>query len=85
MKRTTPPTLRTALGHAIRQRRLAMGVSQAEIGARCGVGQSTLEHIESGLRAPSLGMLHGLAWALDVKLSVLFEEVDEVLHGVANG
>jgi HTH-type transcriptional regulator/antitoxin HipB len=75
-KRQTPPTLRTALGRAIRQRRVAMGVSQAEIGARCRVTKGTLAHIECGMKAPSLGMLHELAWALDVKLSVLFAEAE---------
>lgn len=84
-KRATPASLKLALGRALKQRRVAMGVSQAEIGARCRAGKAVIAHMERGFRAPSLGMLAQLSWALDVEVWQLFREAQEMMQEQAHG
>ena len=79
MSRRPPNTaLRRALGRAIQQRRLAIGISQAELAARCRAVKATVGHMERGFRAPSLGMLAEMAWALNVEVWQLFKDASEM-------
>lgn len=77
-KRRPPDELRTSLGRAIQRRRVAMGVSQAEIAARCRAVKGTVAHIEVGIRVPSLAMLHDLGWALNCEPWQLLKEASEM-------
>ena len=79
-KRTTPAAFKRALGRAIKARRVAIGVSQAEIGARCRAVKGTVAHLEDGSLAPSLGMLVLLAEALGTEAWVLLKEAQEMLE-----
>lgn len=78
MKRRPPAALKLAIGRAIRARRLAMGVSQAEIAARCRAVKGTVAHIEVGIRVPSLAMLNDLGWALNCEPWQLLKEASEM-------
>lgn len=77
-KKHCPDALRLPLGRAIKARRIAMGISQAELGARCRCGKASVAHIEAGFTAPSLGMLAGIAEGLDVEAWVLMREASEM-------
>src|SRR5215204_5877358 len=53
------------LARYVRDRRLALGLSQSELATRCSVSQKTVSLIESGqTHQPRLGLLHRLAAAL---------------------
>jgi transcriptional regulator with XRE-family HTH domain len=62
-----------ALGHAIRQLRLAAGISQEELADRGDMHRTYVGGIERGERNVSFRNLLKLADALDVRLSVLIE------------
>ncbi|MFC1403019.1 MULTISPECIES: helix-turn-helix domain-containing protein [Streptacidiphilus] len=49
----------------IRNRRTALGLSQAELAARAGTGQAFVSRVESGRTTPTLPVLQRLAAALD--------------------
>jgi DNA-binding XRE family transcriptional regulator len=72
------------LARYVRDRRLALGLSQSELAAHCGVSQKTVSLIESGqTHQPRLGLLHRLAAALgdapsEVERHVVGAEVPSV-------
>ena len=58
------------LGHRIRQRRKAMGLTQLDAAGLCGVGERFLSELERGKRSASLGkalqVLHRLGFSVTV-------------------
>jgi transcriptional regulator with XRE-family HTH domain len=59
------PVPMKSLAQFVKGRRLAHGMSQADLAARCGVSQKSISLIESGQTVqPRLGLLDGLAVAL---------------------
>nr|WP_216858691.1 helix-turn-helix transcriptional regulator [Actinomadura verrucosospora] len=62
------------LGNAVRQRRLALGLTQSELARRAGMTQPALSRLESGGPTPTIGVLERLAHALDAKLKVEFTD-----------
>ena len=63
------------IGKAIKKRRAAVGMSQAELADRAGVTQATISIIESGKRAnPSWDTIVGIARALGCKIEDLYSE-----------
>ena len=66
--------LNVALGKSIRQRWQAMGSSQEELTAKCGVHRTYLGAIERGERNGTLETLEGLAAALGVDPLELLSE-----------
>jgi transcriptional regulator with XRE-family HTH domain len=82
-KRTTPAAFKLALGRVVSARRKAIGVSQAEVAARCRAYKATVAHIEGGSLAPSLGMLVLLAEALCVEPWVLLKDAQELMEETA--
>ncbi|MBI5442958.1 MAG: helix-turn-helix transcriptional regulator [Deltaproteobacteria bacterium] len=66
-------TIRSAseIGDAVREKRKAEGLRQAEAAALCGVGTRFLSELENGKEAASLGktlrVLHGLGLDLVVR------------------
>lgn len=65
------------LGEAIKTRRIALGMTQHDLGQVAGYGdnaRATISRIESGKRSPSLGSLLDIADALGVKASMLLAE-----------
>jgi transcriptional regulator with XRE-family HTH domain len=59
-----------ALGQAVRDRRLALGLSQAEVARRADMTQPQVSRIESGDTVPTLPLLERLARALESELDI---------------
>ena len=55
---------------AVRERRLALGLSQTELAARAGMTQPTLSRLKAGGVVPTLPLLDRIAAALDADLTV---------------
>ncbi|MDR2961317.1 MAG: helix-turn-helix domain-containing protein [Stenotrophomonas sp.] len=65
------PPPQQALGTAIREGRLALGVSQEEFAAQLGMHRTQLGHIEQGKKDCRLSTIIRIATALDVPASSL--------------
>lgn len=52
--------------------RLAAGLSQRQLGERCGLGQQHISRYESGKHKPSIDTAHDMARALGVDLDTYF-------------
>lgn len=61
------------LGESIKRLRKKANLSQEELAAKAKVDLTSVSEIESGLRNPSLKMMHKLASALGVKIKELFD------------
>jgi hypothetical protein len=70
------------LGAALREKRLAHGLTIAEVSTLAGISRGMLSKIENGQCATSLDTLHKLARSLGMSLSALFRDVD-VIEGNA--
>ena len=53
-----------------RKKRVAAGLSQAELGQRIGLNQATISRIERGQQEPTLGQLQRIADALGYELDL---------------
>ena len=60
------------IGQAVRERRLALGLSQAEVAARAGMSQPALSRLEAGGTVPTIPVLERIALALETQLIVVF-------------
>jgi DNA-binding XRE family transcriptional regulator len=58
------------IGQAIRDRRLALGLSQVELATRAGVTQPALSWLEAGGVVPTIPLLERISAALDADLIV---------------
>ena len=58
------------IGQAVRERRLALGLSQTEVAARAGMTQPALSRLEAGGSVPTIPVLERIALALDAELIV---------------
>lgn len=58
------------IGEAIRERRLALGLSQTEVAKRAGMTQPALSRLESGGTVPTIPVLDRIAAALEAELVV---------------
>lgn len=56
--------------------RKKVGISQVELAKRTGIDQADISKLERGLSNPSVLTLSRLAEAMDMKLSIIFEEDD---------
>ncbi len=63
---------RTRFGEAVRERRLAAGLSQEALAERCGVDRKSISRVETGAFSPSLDRVWNLAVALEVGMDELF-------------
>jgi transcriptional regulator with XRE-family HTH domain len=75
-------TLEQRLGAALREKRLAHGLTIADVSDLAGISRGMLSKIENGQTATSLDTLHRLSRALGLSLSTLFRDVD-VIEGTA--
>ena len=64
-------SLRTDLGQAMRERRIAIGVSQELLGEFCALDRTYISGIERGVRNPTIDSLSRIAEALECNLSEL--------------
>ena len=78
MTECTPPRGPTAFdraaGRAVAARREAMGLSQVELAAACGVTAQQMRKYETGTNRMSVSRLHAIAGALDVSIASLLDE-----------
>lgn len=58
------------IGQAVRDRRLALGLSQTELAARAGMSQPALSRLEAGGVIPTIPLLDRISIALDADLIV---------------
>jgi ribosome-binding protein aMBF1 (putative translation factor) len=58
------------IGAAVRERRLALGLSQTELAARAGMTQPALSRLEAGGVIPTIPLLERISIALDADLIV---------------
>jgi|SRR5437764_6448200 len=58
------------IGQAVRERRLALGLSQVELAARAGMTQPALSRLEAGGTVPTIPLLERISAALDADLIV---------------
>jgi ribosome-binding protein aMBF1 (putative translation factor) len=58
------------IGQTIRERRLALGLSQVELAARAGMTQPALSRLEAGGVVPTIPLLERISTALDADLIV---------------
>jgi len=58
------------LGRAVRERRLALGLSQVEVATRAGMTQPALSRLEAGGVIPTIPLLDRISTALDADLVV---------------
>jgi len=59
-----------AIAAQVTERRLALGLSQADLARRCATSQSAIARLENGGRPPRIDTLLRLAEALDCDLAV---------------
>jgi ribosome-binding protein aMBF1 (putative translation factor) len=58
------------LGKAVRDRRLALGMSQSQLASRAGMTQPALSRLEAGGVIPTIPLLERISAALDADLIV---------------
>jgi ribosome-binding protein aMBF1 (putative translation factor) len=58
------------IGQAVRERRLALGLSQVELATRAGMTQPALSRLEAGGVVPTIPLLERISMALDADLIV---------------
>jgi transcriptional regulator with XRE-family HTH domain len=73
MARTPLPSLAAGFGPALRARREAVGLTQAQLHQKTGVATSYISAVERGLRQPTLPKAEELANALGLSLTALLE------------
>ena len=58
------------IGQAVRERRLALGLSQTELATRAGMTPPALSRLEAGGVVPTIPLLERISMALDAELIV---------------
>lgn len=67
-----PSSPQRAFGARVRELRLAAGLTQEDLAARCGLFRTYMSRIETGNANPTLTMIHALATSLAVPVPALF-------------
>ena len=73
--RMSASALREALGHAIRDRRKALGLTLAQMADRTGVSLGYLSQIELGKNSASIETLYRISLGLGIKMAELFQTI----------
>lgn len=61
----------------LREARLEKKLSQNKLAEKCGLSRGAIQHIEKGIRNPTLMVAHAIATALDVPLWSVLKKVEE--------
>ena len=61
---------------------MGLGISQYELAKRSGISRTMIHHLENGKRNPTLITLHALADALELDLSNLVRNVQNLIQNV---
>ena len=73
----SPSALARELGQFVHDRRIELGLSQAELAERRGMKQPQISRFEGGGTVPTLPLLHRLAHALGADLTISLTPNDE--------
>ena len=65
-----------ALGQLVKQRRVALKISQEELGLRANLDRTYISGVERGLRNPSLTALTSLANGLGITVANLLDNLE---------
>lgn len=68
MDRTPAPLLRDVIGRLLRVRRIALGLTLADVADRAGISTQYLSEVERGLKDASSEMVAAIAGALGMQL-----------------
>ncbi len=68
-----------SLGREIAIKRRELGISQEELGFRCGLHRTYISQVERGTKSITIGKLMQIANALDVSASDLLMKVEKSL------
>ena len=66
--------LKALLGVAIKTQRASLAISQEELAYRAGLHRTYVSDVERGARNPSVETIEKLARALEISVSMLFEQ-----------
>jgi len=69
--------LTTSIGRTVRERRIGLGLTTAQLGERAGVSKAMVSKVENARTSPSLATLENLAMALEIPITALFRSIDE--------
>lgn len=70
-------TQRTRFGEAVRQTRLAGGLTQEELADRARIDRSYIGGVERGERNPTLTIIEKIAEGLGVPVAALFQDQEQ--------
>ncbi|MBI1331465.1 MAG: helix-turn-helix domain-containing protein [Armatimonadetes bacterium] len=70
-------SLSQEFGKLVRDKRMALKISQEEFAYRCGVHRTYMTHIERGSKMPSIEVVGKIARGLGVEISTLFIELEK--------
>ena len=76
-----PKMLRSMLANEIRHRRKQLGISQEELGFRCGLHRTYISLVERCLRSPTIDSLSKIAFALGVRTYELLSHAEDHITG----
>ena len=79
MSGTAPLPPHAAFGQVLRKHRLAVGLSQEQLGLESGVQRNFISLIETGQNQPTITTIFKLAGALGIKASKLVAETEKLL------
>ena len=65
-----------SLGHLVKQRRIALGISQEELGLRANLDRTYISGVERGVCNPSLTALVNIASGLGITVSNLLDHLE---------
>ena len=70
--------LDSAFGKTLKSRRCSSNLSQEQLGLKSGLSRPYISELELGKKDPSLFTIFKLANALELKSSVLIDEVEQI-------
>jgi transcriptional regulator with XRE-family HTH domain len=76
-RRRARPDIRERFGNAVRARREELGLTQEELAGRAGIHRTYLSDVDRGGRNISLVNIERLAAGLQIRLSELFQLVEQ--------
>jgi DNA-binding XRE family transcriptional regulator len=70
-------SLEVAIGHQVREFRMKLGMTVADLGRQAGLSAGMMSKIENGVTSPSLSTLQALSGALNVPVTAFFRKFEE--------
>jgi transcriptional regulator with XRE-family HTH domain len=70
-------SLEVAIGHQVREFRMKLGMTVADLGRQAGLSAGMMSKIENGVTSPSLSTLQALSRALNVPVTAFFRKFEE--------